>query len=215
MEKNPKDESIIGVMEEEIGIISEDSIICCRHCGCDHCVKFWKMNNKIRYKCKHCGRSFTLNDRRIKHDIKEIELALLLYNNNVSLRGIQSTLNSFFDKKIPFDVIKKWINNVSGRLEYYRTNREKEEIRKDEKEEIRRDENGKKNEKLKENKTKKRKEEEKEERQKKKQKIPILEMDELWSYYLDEKSRVKKNSKYGLLLIGTENKEQIMQACLQ
>ena len=37
-------------------------------------------------------------------------------------------------------------------------------------------------------------------------KIDILEMDELWSYYYDLKKKEEKESKYGLLLIGTEIK---------
>jgi transposase-like protein len=158
---------------------SKETIIKCRYCGCTECVKHGKMNNKTRYLCKNCGRNFTLNDGRIKHDVKEIELALLLYNNNVSLRGIQNILSMYFTKKIPFSVIKKWINNIAGRLDYYRINIEKNENKK---------------------------EKEKKPITQERQRIDILEMDELWSYYLEGKDRLKKNSKYGLLLIGTEIK---------
>jgi transposase-like protein len=92
----------------------------CRFCGSNHWVKHSKTyNNKDRYLCKECFKNFSLNDKRVKHNLRHIELALLLYSHNSSLRSIQSVLELFFNIKLSFNVLDRWIKNLSNRLEYY------------------------------------------------------------------------------------------------
>jgi hypothetical protein len=51
-------------------------------------------------------------------DVKQKELALLLYSHNCSLRSIQSAIEKYFDTKISFHLIEKWIKTFSKLLSY-------------------------------------------------------------------------------------------------
>jgi predicted RNA-binding Zn-ribbon protein involved in translation (DUF1610 family) len=72
----------------------------CPYCGSIHAVKNGKKRNRQRYLCRDCKKSFCLADRRIKRNIKERELCLLLYSHNMSLRSIQSVIKKFFGADI-------------------------------------------------------------------------------------------------------------------
>ena len=64
-----------------------------------------------------CGKSFSKDDNRVKHDNLERILALLLYANGMSLRSTQRVLESYFNVKIPFKLILDWIANMSKQLQ--------------------------------------------------------------------------------------------------
>ena len=90
----------------------------CKYCGSIHTVCNGNKYGKQRYKCKECNKSFSEEDNRIKHDIKQKELALLLYSHNMSKRSIQSTINKYFNTNISFNVIDNWIKTSSKLLNY-------------------------------------------------------------------------------------------------
>jgi transposase-like protein len=140
----------------------------CKYCNSVHIVRNGNKCDKQRYYCNNCNKSFTESDDRIKRNLKQRELALILYTNNNSLRSIQRTIELFFDTKISFNLIDKWIRS-SVKLLQYDIARIKEDNQVNKPPET----------------------------------IPILELDELWSYFYDLKKNEKNISKYGLLLIGT------------
>ena len=89
-----------------------------QYCGSIHTVCNGNKYGKQRYKCKECNKSFSEEDNRIKHDIKQKELALLLYSHNMSKRSIQSTINKYFNTNISFNVVDNWIKTSSKLLNY-------------------------------------------------------------------------------------------------
>ena len=89
----------------------------CKYCGSEHTVCNGNKYNKQRYVCKDCGKSFSREDNRLKHDNLERILALLLYANGMSLRSTQRVLESYFNVKIPFKLILDWIANMSKQLQ--------------------------------------------------------------------------------------------------
>ena len=105
---------------------------CCKYCGSINCNEDGIVYNKQRYYCKDCLKHFRLGDNRIKHDIKERELVLLLYSHNMSLRSIQSIVEKYYDIKISFNLIQKWIKSFSKLLQLD-INIKKEIIQKEEK----------------------------------------------------------------------------------
>jgi transposase-like protein len=82
-------------------IANNTAVVKCPHCGGEHVVKNGSKYNKQRYLCGDCKKSFCTHDRRIKRDIKERELCLLLYSHNMSLRSIQSVLCKFYNPIYP------------------------------------------------------------------------------------------------------------------
>ncbi|MDR2760877.1 MAG: hypothetical protein LBB09_03465 [Rickettsiales bacterium] len=89
-----------------------------RYCNSIHIVKYGVNYGKQRYRCKDCGKFFSEDDNRIKRDIKQRELALILYINNSSLRSIQRVLECFFDTKISMRLIEKWNKSFTKLLNY-------------------------------------------------------------------------------------------------
>ena len=81
-------------------------IVACRLAKCDV--------NEVN---AQCGKSFSKDDNRVKHDNLERILALLLYANGMSLRSTQRVLESYFNVKIPFKLILDWIANMSKQLQ--------------------------------------------------------------------------------------------------
>ena len=84
----------------------------CKYCGSEHTVCCGMNYGKQRYKCKDCGKSFCENDERVKHDYKERQFVFLLYTNNMSLSSIQRAYEGFFNKKISFNLITKWVHSM-------------------------------------------------------------------------------------------------------
>ena len=157
--------------------------------------------NKQIYYCKNCKKYFSIGkDNRIRRDEKLKELALLLYSHNSSLRSIQSVIEKFYNTKISFCVITNWIKTMTKLLKIdvdsnNKTNNNNSSSSNN------KNSNNKNDKNINNNSNQNNKE-----RSKRKNKIDILEMDELWSYYYDLKKKEEKESKYGLLLIGTEIK---------
>jgi transposase-like protein len=76
-----KTPSSAGKNREEVSSISEKNntvIVKCPHCGGKHVVKNGNKYSRQRYLCRDCKKSFCLADSRIKRDVKERELCLLL-----------------------------------------------------------------------------------------------------------------------------------------
>jgi transposase-like protein len=101
----------------------------CPYCDNEHTVRNGKKRNRQRYLCRNCNKSFCIVDRRIKRDIKERELCLLLYSHNMSLRSIQSIIEKFYNTKISLRLIIKWIKSFSRLLSYDLNRKEKEKPR--------------------------------------------------------------------------------------
>ena len=147
-------------------------------CNSSHINKNGIKYNKQRYICRNCNKTISEGtDNRIKRDIKQRELCLLLYSHNMSMRSIQSTINKFYNTNIAIRLIEKWIKSFKKLLEL--------------------DINNKKE---------KTKEIEETERKDRPKTIEVLEMDELYSKYYDYKKNEQKELKYGLLLIENEIK---------
>lgn len=90
----------------------------CKYCNSANIIKRGINYNKQEYQCKDCKKYFRIGDNRIKRDIKEKELALLLYSHNTSIRSIQSVLNKYFDTNIAYNVIDNWIKTSYNLLNY-------------------------------------------------------------------------------------------------
>lgn len=90
----------------------------CKYCNSANVIKRGTNYNKQEYQCKDCKKYFRIGGDRIKRDIKEKELALLLYSHNTSIRSIQSVLNKYFDTNIAFNVIDNWIKTSYNLLNY-------------------------------------------------------------------------------------------------
>ena len=101
-------------MEEKSNLIE----VHCKYCNSTHVIKKGFNYNKQQYQCKDCKKYFRIGDNRIKRDIRQKELALLLYSHNTSIRSIQSVLNKYFDTKIGFNVIDNWIKSSYKLLNY-------------------------------------------------------------------------------------------------
>jgi transposase-like protein len=89
-----------------------------KRCGSVHIKRNGNKHNKQRYYCKDCKKTFSESDNRIKRDLKQRELALILYINNSSLRSIQRVLECFFDTKISMRLIEKWNKSFTKLLNY-------------------------------------------------------------------------------------------------
>lgn len=156
----------------------------CPYCNSSHINKNGIKYNKQRYICRNCNKTISEGtDNRIKRDIKQRELCLLLYSHNMSMRSIQSTINKFYNTNIAIRLIEKWIKSFKKLLELD-INNKKEKIKEIEETE----------------------ETEETERKDRPKTIEVLEMDELYSKYYDYKKNEQKELKYGLLLIENEIK---------
>lgn len=165
----------------------------CPYCNSSHINKNGIKYNKQRYICRNCNKTISEGtDNRIKRDIKQRELCLLLYSHNMSMRSIQSTINKFYNTNIAIRLIEKWIKSFKKLLELDINNK---------KEEIKETKETEKTERIKET-----KEIEETERKDRPKTIEVLEMDELYSKYYDYKKNEQKELKYGLLLIENEIK---------
>lgn len=107
---------IKNIVKKEISNIKDNKdikdnniTIKCKYCNSEHIKCNGNKYNKQRYYCNNCHKSFSLTDNRIKRDIKQRELCLLLYSHNVSMRSIQNIINLYFNTNISFRLIEEWI----------------------------------------------------------------------------------------------------------
>lgn len=96
--------------------IMENKGIICPDCKKTNIIKWTKrktLNRGIvqRYKCKDCGKYFTLNDGfyRMRNTPQKISLCLDLFYKGVSTRQIQSHLQAFYPHNSSHKSIYKWI----------------------------------------------------------------------------------------------------------
>mgnify|MGYP004676986631 CR=1 FL=1 len=179
-------------MEEKSNLIE----VHCKYCNSTHVIKKGFNYNKQQYQCKDCKKYFRIGDNRIKRDIRQKELALLLYSHNTSIRSIQSVLNKYFDTKIGFNVIDNWIRS-SYKLLNYDIKRLKNISNSDSDSDNNiniNNNNNNSNDIITTN------------NRNKPKTIEVLELDELYTYFYDLKKNKEKMSKYGLLLTETEIK---------
>ncbi|MDR1499034.1 MAG: hypothetical protein LBS34_01985 [Rickettsiales bacterium] len=85
-------------------------------------------NDKQRYICSKCSKTFTLSniDKRTKHSLQLRNLALTFYLCGTSKRGIQKALGTVFGKKIHFNSVSSWLKNANDILEQEQKRRKEE-----------------------------------------------------------------------------------------
>ena len=182
----------------------------CKYCSSTKINKSGKQNNKQRYLCRRCKRTFIMEeDNRYKldkYDINKRKMAITMYINNVGIRSIERILN------VSNVLILNWIKNISKNIESiinYNNNSNNNSNSNNYNKEITEMEKDRNIDKNKEDKEKDierdiKKDKDKKEKYKRKDKIiNILEIDELYSYVKKNKTKLK----YGLLLIEKETGE--------
>lgn len=93
----------------------------CKNCDSSQIVKIGKVNNKQRYKCKACGKTFLDDEnfsgmRTQKHIIA---VAMDLYFDGMSVRKIQRQIAYIFKVKVSQVAIYKWIIKYSRLVKEY------------------------------------------------------------------------------------------------
>jgi len=93
----------------------------CKNCDSSKIVKIGKVNNKQRYKCKECGKTFIDNNnfahmRTQKHIIA---VAMDLYFDGMSVRKIQRQIAYIFKVKVSQVAIYKWLMKYSTLVKEY------------------------------------------------------------------------------------------------
>lgn len=96
----------------------------CIYCNSMKIVKCGKTNNKQRFLCRKCKRTFVAERefRKLKGNGKIITLTLDLYFSGMSLRKIKRHLKQFYDFDVHHETLHRWIvkftkiinNYVSG-----------------------------------------------------------------------------------------------------
>jgi transposase-like protein len=84
--------------------------ISCKSCGSTHYHLAGKMNCKQRYRCKDCGRHYTLEDRREKYTDAQRLQAVLLFRKGLSLRSIAEIIGT---NNV---TVLQWIRSIGARL---------------------------------------------------------------------------------------------------
>ena len=81
------------------------------------------IENKQRFKCKDCEKRFVLDPvKRIKGNGKIVTLAMDLYFKGLSLRDISDTLLQFYNLRVHFDTIRRWISKYTQIMDDYTKN---------------------------------------------------------------------------------------------
>ena len=92
----------------------------CKYCNSNKINKCGKQNNKQRYLCRDCRRTFIIEpDTRYKYDKYNLELrklAITMYMNNVGIRSIERIL------KVSNVLILNWIKNIGKNIERINNN---------------------------------------------------------------------------------------------
>ena len=98
----------------------------CRFCGSDEVVKVGYRKNKHgkvqRYKCKNCGRKFSISEdgfRKMEYRPEIVTLALDLYFKGVSLRKIADHIRQFHGLRVSHVTIYYWIRKYVELLKEY------------------------------------------------------------------------------------------------
>lgn len=93
----------------------------CKNCDSVNTVKIGKVNNKQRYKCKDCGKTFLDDDNflgmRNKRQI--IAVAMDLYFDGMSVRKVQRQIEYIFRVKVSQVSIYTWIVKYSEMVKEY------------------------------------------------------------------------------------------------
>jgi len=78
------------------------------------------IENKQRFKCKDCGKRSVLDlVKKIKGNDKIVTLTMNLYFKGLSLRDISDTLYQFYNLRVHFDTIRRWINKYTQIMDEY------------------------------------------------------------------------------------------------
>lgn len=99
--------------------------VVCKFCGSDnvekHGVRYNKNGTKQRYKCRDCGKRFTVEDgfSKTKYTPDVITQALDLYFKGLSLRKVKDYFQQFFNFKIHHTTILKWIQKYTWVIDAY------------------------------------------------------------------------------------------------
>jgi transposase-like protein len=102
--------SITTPKDENIKV--SDKPFCCKFCGSENFIKYGVRHGKQNYMCKECNRKFVNNQyfEKMKCSPKIICLTLDLYFKGISLRKISDHLKQFYDIKVYFTTIYRWID---------------------------------------------------------------------------------------------------------
>ena len=82
-------------------------MIICKHCCSEKNVKDGNVREKLRYKCKDCGRTFRKGDLREKYTIEKKVKVVKWYLEGVGIRSIERM------EKVSSPLIIQWIRNFS------------------------------------------------------------------------------------------------------
>lgn len=98
-----------------------DKPFCCKFCGRENVIKYGKKSGKQFYKCKDCNRGFVDNlyFEGLKGNPNVICVTLDLYFKGVSVRQIADHLKQFYDLKVHFTTIFKWIKKYIQIMDKY------------------------------------------------------------------------------------------------
>jgi transposase-like protein len=93
----------------------------CKNCDGTNVVKIGKFNNKQRFKCKECGKTFLDDDnfagmRNKKHIIA---VAMDLYFDGMSVRKVQKQIEYIFRVEVSQVTIHNWITKFSELVKEY------------------------------------------------------------------------------------------------
>lgn len=101
--------------------VEEIEPIVCKFCGSPNVIKYGRNGKKQVYKCKNCNRKFVNNGDflKLKYDPRIITLTLDLYFKGVSLRKISDYLKQFYNLKVHYTTIYRWIEKYIQILNKY------------------------------------------------------------------------------------------------
>lgn len=98
-----------------------EETIKCRHCESINIIKWCKRKTQNRgliqrYKCKDCGKYFTIDDGffRMRNNPQKITLCLDLFYKEISTRQVQSHLQAFYPHNSSWVTIWSWIVKYSN-----------------------------------------------------------------------------------------------------
>jgi len=93
----------------------------CKNCDSANIVKIGKINNKQRYRCKACGKTFVDNDNfaRMRIQKRIIAISMDLYYEGLSVRKIQSQIEYIFKVQVSQTTIYRWIIKYSKLVKEY------------------------------------------------------------------------------------------------
>lgn len=100
-------------------------MIKCVFCGSENVVKNGnrrcRTQNKQRYMCKSCNKSFIddMEFSKIKGTPQIVTLSLDLYFKGISLRQIQDHLKQIYEFKVHHETVRRWIIRYTGLMSDY------------------------------------------------------------------------------------------------